>query len=532
MSSSCVASCSADEERPPPPDSGGDAATAREEYDFVEQPSQEYLCPVTFELLFHPEQTTCCGHHISNEAVTRIQRAKKQCPICNKPNLTTMPDKFFRRKVHELKVQCSHKEGGCEWVGDLGSYDDHVKKCPKRPWSCEFCDFESTYDIVIEHLQYCVKRPIPCPNACEVKTVPFSDVESHLLECPLQLVACELAHAGCSALVARRDLPLHMKESIQQHLLSTSLLNLQLTRDKIERQDQELKKKDEEMAQQLLEKENEVKERDKQRERDLKEKDLKYAEMVAEKDLEYAKMVKEKDLEYAQIIKEKDLKYSKMIKDNKQQLVKKQEEMDVMLTKKDRKITELEKKIYAGVVALKKDVKESSRTTEEHLAKQDGNIKVVQDQLLQVSIAGVTCHEFTLTEFTEHQEIGDTGDWHSDSFFSHPGGCCLQLTIETNASSNRSTHIAAWLRLIKSYDDHRLTWPVEVEVRLAMLNQLGDHTHHSVTENIMIRRTEDLEYFCIANPFFRKSELPCKAAKMTEYLNDDCLHFKLYIRKI
>ena len=419
MSSLCAAaSCSADKESPPSPPpggagGGGDEATGKEEYDFIEQPSQEYLCPVTFELLFHPEQTTCCGHHISNEAVTRIQRDKKPCPICNKPNLTTMPDKFFRRKVHELKVWCSHKkEGGCEWVGDLGSYDDHVNMCPKRPWSCEFCDFEWTYDFVIKHLQYCVKHPIPCPNACEVKTVPFFNVESHLLECPLQLVACELAHAGCSALVARRDLPLHMKESVQQHLLSASLLNLQLTRDKIERQDQELKKKDEEMAQQLLEKENEVKERDKQRERDLKEKDLKYAEMVAEK--------------------------------------------EEILAKNDHQITELEKKIYAGVVALQKDVKESSRTIEELLAKQDGSLKAVQDPLLQVPIVGVTRHEFTLTKFTKHQEIGDTGDWNSDSFYSHPGGCRLQLNIETNAINYYNTHIAAWLRLIKSYDDTAL----------------------------------------------------------------------------
>ena len=254
MSSSCAASCLADEERPLPPGGasaggGGDEATAKEEYDFIEQPSQEYFCPVTFELLLHPDQTTCCGHHISREAVERIQKDKKPCPMC-KANLTIVPDKFFRRKVHELKVRCYHKEGGCEWVGDLGSYDDHVKKCPKRPWSCEFCDFKSTYDIGNDdHLPNCKKRPVPCPNACEINTIPLSDVESHLLECPLQLVACELAHAGCSALVARRDLPLHMKESVQQHLLSASLLSLQLTRDKIERQDQELKKKDEQLAQ-------------------------------------------------------------------------------------------------------------------------------------------------------------------------------------------------------------------------------------------------------------------------------------------
>ena len=532
MSASCAASYLADEERPPPPGSaggGGDAATAKEEYEFIEQPSQEYFCPVTFELLFHPEQTTCCGHHISNEAVTRIQRDKKPCPICKKPNLMTMPDKFFRRKVHELKVRCSHKEGGCEWVGDLGSYDDHVKKCPKRPWSCEFCDFESTYDIVIEHLQNCVKRPIPCPNDCEINTIPFSDVESHLLECPLQLVACELAHAGCSALVARRDLPVHMKESIQQHLLSASLLNLQLTRDKIENLDQELKKKDEQLAlkEQQLIKEKDAKE---QRERDLKQKDLKYAEMVQEKNLMYAEMVKEK---YLKCTKEKHL-YAGMVRDKEQQIAKTRAEMDVMMAEKDRQITELEKKIYDGVVTLKKEMKESNRITEKQLEHQEDCFRTVQVQLqhvyLHVSPPPTVGVKFTLTEFAMHEARFGIGNWHSDSFYSHPGGCSLQLTIDANASSHRGTHIGAWLRLFNGDDDDRLTWPVKVVVRLVMLNQLGDHTHHSVTESIMIRRSE--EYFDIADPFFRKSELPRNAKKKTEYLKDNCLHFKLYIRNI
>ena len=532
--SSCAASYSADEERPPPPPGGAggggdEATTGKEEYDFIEQPSQEYLCPVTFELLFHPEQTTCCGHHISNEAVTRIQRDKKPCPLCNKPNLTTMPDKFFRRKVHELKVRCSHKEGGCEWVGDLGSYDDHVKKCPKRPWSCEFCDFESMYDIVIEHLQNCVKHPIPCPNACEINTIPLSDVESHLLECPLQLVACELAHAGCSAQVARRDLPLHMKESVQQHLLSASLLNLQLTRDKIERQDQELKKKDEEMAlkdQQLVEIEKEAKE---QRERDLKETDLKYTEMVQEKNLTYAEMVKEKDLKCAELTEEKHL-YAGMVREKEQQIVKTRAEMDEMMAEKDRQITELEKKIYDGVVTLKKEMKESNRITGEQLERQEDCFRTVQVQLQQVYVLSTVGVKFTLTEFARREECSGTGDWHSDSFYSHPGGCRLRLTIETNASQHRSTHIAAWLRLIEGDNDDRLTWPVKVMVRLVMLNQLRDHTHHSVTEESIIRRSG--EYFAIANPFFLKSELRHNAAKKTEYLKDDCLHFRLHIRKI
>jgi len=143
------------------------------EYDFVEEPSQDYICPVTLELLRDPQQTTCCGHHLSLEAATRLQQGGKPCPMCNESNLTTMPDKFYKRKVNELKVRCPNNGSGCEWVGDLGSLGQHANSCPKRPWQCDFCDFKGTYEVVTnDHFPVCVKYPEPCPNQCEMVTVP------------------------------------------------------------------------------------------------------------------------------------------------------------------------------------------------------------------------------------------------------------------------------------------------------------------------------------------------------------------------
>ena len=216
------------------------------EYDFVEEVSQDYLCPVTFELLRDPQQTTCCGHHLSVEAVTRLRRGRKPCPMCNKPNLTTIPDKFYKRKVNELKVHCPNKGSGCEWVGGLGSQGQHSSCCGKRPWQCRHCDFKGTHDEADDHkVSKCMK---PCPNHCEIGTIPPSDVEKHLTECPLQLVECELVQAGCcQEKVLRQDLSQHMREEFHRHLLSMSLLNLHLTRDlhqKIDRKDENIATKD------------------------------------------------------------------------------------------------------------------------------------------------------------------------------------------------------------------------------------------------------------------------------------------------
>ena len=210
------------------------------EYDFVEEPSQDMFCPVTFDVLRDPHQTTCCGHHISATAGARLQQEGKPCPMCKEPNFTTQTDKYFKRVVNGLKVRCPHKGSGCEWMGDLGSIDQHANSCPKRPWQCQYCDFTTTYDVGgNEHLPQCPKFPEPCPNRCEVGTVERCDLERHLAtECPLQLVVCEFSHVGCTEKVPRKDLAGHMEESMQKHLLTMSLLNLSLTRELHEKMDE------------------------------------------------------------------------------------------------------------------------------------------------------------------------------------------------------------------------------------------------------------------------------------------------------
>ena len=228
--------CSAVAQAPQPPET---------EYDFVEEPSRDYYCPVTFELLRDPHQTTCCGHHISVTAGAKLQQEGKSCPMCKEPNFTTQTDKYFKRVVNGLKVRCPHKGSGCEWVHDLGSLDQHTKVCPKRPWQCQYCDTTATYDVgANEHLPQCLKFPEPCPNRCEKGTVERCNLEKHLAsECSLQLVACEFSHAGCTEKVPRKDLARHMEDGMQKHLLSMSLLNLSLTRElhqKMDEKDQQI----------------------------------------------------------------------------------------------------------------------------------------------------------------------------------------------------------------------------------------------------------------------------------------------------
>ena len=109
-------------------ESGVAIATAQE-YKFVKQPSEDFFCPVTKELLLQPHLTTCCGHHLSDEATIRIQGGGGACPMCKATNWSTILDKRFYRQVRELRVFCRHKERGCGWEGELSTLEHHDESC-------------------------------------------------------------------------------------------------------------------------------------------------------------------------------------------------------------------------------------------------------------------------------------------------------------------------------------------------------------------------------------------------------------------
>ena len=103
-----------------------------DDYPFVEQPSEDFFCPVLFGLLLQPHLTSCCGKHLSQEAATRIQGEGGACPLCKMPRWTTMLSKHFQRQVNQHRVFCHHEDRGCGWQGELSDLERHVQSCPMR----------------------------------------------------------------------------------------------------------------------------------------------------------------------------------------------------------------------------------------------------------------------------------------------------------------------------------------------------------------------------------------------------------------
>ena len=80
-----------------------------------------------------PQLTSCCGHHLSLDAATRLQRGGKPCPMCNDKVWSAMLDKYHCRRDHEVRIRCWHWNDGCEWVGQVNELKRHTESCKKRP---------------------------------------------------------------------------------------------------------------------------------------------------------------------------------------------------------------------------------------------------------------------------------------------------------------------------------------------------------------------------------------------------------------
>jgi len=196
------------------------------QHDFVEEPSKDFFCPVSLGVMHNsPQQTECCGHHLSLPVAEKLAKDRKPCPMCNKKRLVTHNDLYFERQVKDLNVYCKYKGSDCKWVGELRNFDSHCQSCPKQPWACSDCSQVMSLDEGGEkHFHRCPNKRVPCPNVCGVHFSLF-DKDRHLRECPKQVVSCKFASSGCGVRLQRGDMEKHLEESLQQHMMAVTLTN-------------------------------------------------------------------------------------------------------------------------------------------------------------------------------------------------------------------------------------------------------------------------------------------------------------------
>jgi len=201
------------------------------------------------------------------------------CPVCHDEEFVTYPQKEADREIKSLHIYCTNKEKGCEWKGELNCINNHLgnsdgcqfegvkcsnecgkmmerqyltnhveSECPRRKVNCQYCHDRGEHHFIEgQHKEECPKLPLPCPNKCEVESVPREDMEAHRKECPLEMIQCEYYSVGCKRIkLARKDNEKHKKENMEDHLKMTTLVlndtkvELANTKDELTQQNQRI----------------------------------------------------------------------------------------------------------------------------------------------------------------------------------------------------------------------------------------------------------------------------------------------------
>ena len=228
------------------------------ECELAEEPPRavQYQCPVCLLVLREPFQVNCCGYGFCQVCIEKIKVHRKPCPCCMAEDFDHFHDKRLKRSLSELKVNCVKENEGCDWTGELGDLEGHLnfspsqeKKlkgckfvqipcshcskptersdiqthqdhCPRRPFSCEYCEeYDSHYeDVTTNHWPVCGYYLVSCPNECGV-TFHRRNLENHIANtCRLTYIDCDFKHAGCNVRLLRKDMPAHLNESTVTHL--------------------------------------------------------------------------------------------------------------------------------------------------------------------------------------------------------------------------------------------------------------------------------------------------------------------------
>ena len=392
------------------------------ECEFVDQVSGDFVCELCERVAREPHLTVCCGHHYCNGCIRPfLDDAGKPCPGCD-AKAEAFLNKNLKRKILALRVRCTMKDRGCEWIGRLEDLDAHldvntgecehvdvkcplkcnlpVQKrelpahlqdgCPKRDFYCQHCNFKATHEVVCDtHWPECKNYPVQCPNACMVGAVERGDLDDHLKQCSLQEVDCEFSYAGCNEMLERQHMERHMQESTQKHLAMLSAATLRMSREfeqKLQEQREEfrgyLERKERETAELLQKKDKELEQKLREKDEQMKQEVQKQRQERDERIKAVEEQLQKNDREIQQQLQKKDEDIQKRLQQREQGS---HELLQRSLQDKDQQIKTLQRTVQTQLQQrdreVKKQLQERDQQFERKLQQKDREVKAVQEEL-------------------------------------------------------------------------------------------------------------------------------------------------------
>ena len=243
------------------------------DYEFVDPVPDECTCPICILVQRDAQQVTCCGKIYCKSCLEELKKKanKFECPQCRSSldeEYKFFPDKNTISKIKHIRIRCTNKERGCQWVGHLKDLDTvHLPKCLNEiiectneersgvcgakiqrcdirvhmteqcQWrivKCPHCNKEGYHNVITgQHLERCRDLELPCGNNGCPKKIKRCLMTQHHDECPKQIIACQYSFAGCEKRFTRESTQDHNKVFIQYHL-DTAMVHLNKTETRLE----------------------------------------------------------------------------------------------------------------------------------------------------------------------------------------------------------------------------------------------------------------------------------------------------------
>ena len=141
-------------------------------------------------------------------------------------------------------------------------------------------------------------------------------------------------------------------------------------------------------------------------------------------------------------------------------------------------------------------------------------------------------HEFTLTEFSKRKQFNH--QHMSSSFYTHQVGYKFSIRVYANGwGSSKGAYVSVYVNQLAGDYDDQLEWPFVGNFDFELLNWRNNKEHHKTTLSIdarhgFVKVTEGI----FGKPwgfhdFISHSSLTYDPTRNTEYLQEDCLRFRV-----
>ena len=452
--------------------------------EFIDSVHENFYCKKCTLVARRLTFTSCCGESYCQACIADIQQQDKPCPECGHQNFSTMMPLKHQQQMDCLKVKCSMRGRGCDWLGTLGQLDAHLEpdqdncqhvdiKCPlncqltipintlqqhvamvcvKRDYVCQYCHFKATYEVIVDtHWPECISFPLQCPNFCGV-TCKRDIMEDHTRMCHLEVMECEFSNVGCDGKFRREDQEEHAKQNNQKHLAITAAATVKM-KHKLQEQEEKLQ--------------------------------------------EQEKKLQEQEQKFKMKWKEQGQKFEKKIHEQEQKFYK-------LLQDRDTKFIELQRK--------------SDQT------------EIVVKEVTNFSINFSLKRRFAMENFSKEKAKDRPQAWKSPVMYTHMYGYKFCIGIDANGDGYaRGKAITVYLRVMHGEYDHQLKWPALVSFTIELLNQHGgDDVKGTLNKIKCVKPGTSYEYiytfgriqYGIYRAFLQHS-------KLKDFLDNDTLYFHL-----